>query len=79
MQISFISYCILVMGAIMVLHHLIIFSGNNLLHEEAENQTNDKNKAKKRREAVQETQIEAETLHMPLLRQLKSPDVSIIY
>ncbi len=66
------------MGAIMVLHRLIIYSGNNLLHEEAENQTNEKNKDFCG-EAVQETKIEAETLHMPLLRQLKSPDVSIIY
>ena len=67
------------MGAIMVLHHIIIFSDNNIVHEEAKNKANDKNKAEKRSEAVQETQIEAETLHMSLLRQLKSPDVSIIY
>ena len=79
MRISFISYCILVMGAIMVLDCLFMFSGNNLLHEEAENPASGKNKDKKSQETVQETQIKAETVHLSLLRQLRSPDVSIIY
>ena len=79
MRISFISYCILVMGAIMVLDCLFMFSGNNLLHEEAENRASGKNKDKKSQETVQETQIKAETVHLSLLRQLRSPDVSIIY
>jgi len=49
-----------------------------MLHEKAKVKTGEKNKDA-REEAVQETKIEAEKIHMPLLRQLKSPDVSIIY
>jgi len=49
-----------------------------MLHEKAKNKTGEKNKDF-REEAVQETEVKTEKIHMPLLRQLKSPDVSIIY
>ena len=78
MRISIISFCVFVILSIMVLHRLINYPSDNLLHEKAENKTSEKNKDF-REEAVQETKIEAEKIHMPLLRQLKSPDVSIIY
>jgi hypothetical protein len=49
-----------------------------MLHEKAKVKTGEKNKDA-REEAVQETEVKTEQIHMPLLRQLKSPDVSIIY
>ena len=80
MRISFFSYCIIIMGTIMVLDLRFMFSGNNILHEEAETETSRKKAEKRNQEtSQQETQIKAETLYVPLLRQLRSPDVSIIY
>ena len=80
MRISFFSYCIIIMGTIMVLDLRFMFSGNNMLHEEAETETDRKKAEKKSQEtSLQETQIKAQTLYAPLLRQLRSPDVSIIY
>ena len=68
------------MGTIMVLDLRFMFSGNNILHEEAFHETGRKKAEKKNQEtSLQETQIKAETLYVPLLRQLRSPDVSIIY
>ena len=80
MRISLISYFIIIMGTIMVLDRRSMFSWNNILYEEAETKTSQKNKDQKSQEtALQEAQIKAETLYVPLLRQLRSPDVSIIY
>jgi len=62
----------------MVLHSLINYPRDNMLHEKAKVKTGEKNKDA-REEAVQETEVKTEKIHMPLLRQLKSPDVSIIY
>ena len=47
MRISFFSYCIIIMGTIMVLDLRFMFSGNNILHEEAETET-DRKKAEKK-------------------------------
>ena len=66
------------MGAAMVIHYIIIYSGQNIVHE-AKVQTGNKNEAEKGEEAVEEKKIKTKTIHLPLLRQLKTPDVSIIY
>ena len=62
----------------MVLHSLINYPRDNMLHEKAKVKTGEKNKDALE-ETVQETEVKTEQIHMPLLRQLKSPDVSIIY
>ena len=78
MRFSIIYFCVFVILSIMVLHRLINYPRDNMLHEKAKNKTGEKNKDF-REEAVQETEVKTEKIHMPLLRQLKSPDVSIIY
>ena len=78
MRISIISFCVFVILSIMVLHRLINYPRDNMLHEKAKVKTGEKSKDA-REEAVQETEVKTEQIHMPLLRQLKSPDVSIIY
>ena len=80
MRVSLISYFIIIMGTCMVLDRRSMFSWNNILYEKAETETGQKNKDQKSQEtALQEAQIKAEALYVPLLRQLRSPDVSIIY
>ena len=78
MRFSIIYFCVFVILSVMVLHSLINYPRDNMLHEKAKVKTGEKNKDA-REEAVQETEVKTEQIHMPLLRQLKSPDVSIIY
>ena len=78
MRFSIIYFCVFVILSVMVLHSLINYPRDNMLHEKAKVKTDEKNKDA-REEAVQETEVKTEQIHMSLLRQLKSPDVSIIY
>ena len=78
MRISFLSNLFFIMGAAMAIHYIIVYSNQNIVHE-AKAQTGSKNEAEKDEEAIEEKKIKTQEIHLPLLRRLKTPDVSIIY
>ena len=78
MRISFLSNLFFIMGTALAIHYIIVYSNQNIVHE-AEAQTGNKKEAEKEEEAVEEKKIKTQTIHLPLLRRLKTPDVSIIY